>query len=156
MYKYFFKIGNTERISAWKSKGLSDGSINPPTTSDNSLAPALSYIGNKTRVKVDGGCLKQDKIAFTHRKIVNIYIVYEINLWNYVYSDDPTRGNSLFGAVGLVKISDINKYKYSGYGIGFDMKGTFGFPDIGFDRNCIVFGADMILLYIFIIRKKIF
>ena len=109
MYKYFEKIGNTERISAWKSKGLSDENINPPTTSDNSLAPALSYIGNKTRVKFDGGCLKQDKITFTYGKIVNVYIVYEINLWNYVYSDDPTLGNSLFGSVKLVKNTNIDK-----------------------------------------------
>ena len=47
----------------------------------NSLAPVLSYIGNKTRVKFDGICLKQDKITFTHWKTVNIYFVYEINLW---------------------------------------------------------------------------
>ena len=40
IYSYFKKIGNTDRISSWKSKGLSDESINPPTTSDNSLAPA--------------------------------------------------------------------------------------------------------------------
>ena len=82
---------------------MSDESINPPTISDNSLAPALSYIGNKTRVQFGGGCLKQDKITFTHGKIVNIYIVYKINLWNYVYSDDHILGNSLFGAAKLVK-----------------------------------------------------
>ena len=28
----------------------------------------------------DLSCLKQDKITFTHGKIVNIYIVYKINL----------------------------------------------------------------------------
>ena len=42
MYKYFKKIGNTDYISMWKSKGLSDEVIKPPATSDNSLAPALS------------------------------------------------------------------------------------------------------------------
>ena len=47
----------------------------------NSLAAVLSYIGNKTRVKFDWICLKQDKITFTHWKTVNIYFVYEINLW---------------------------------------------------------------------------
>ena len=47
MYRYFRKTGNTERISSWKSKGLLDEIIKPPTTSDNSLAPALRYIGNK-------------------------------------------------------------------------------------------------------------
>ena len=99
MYRYFKKIGNTNPISEWKSKRLSDESINPPITFDNSLAPALSYFSNKTKVKFDRSCVKQDKITFTHEKIVNIYIAYEINLWNYVDSSDPTLGNSLFGAV---------------------------------------------------------
>ena len=77
--------------------------IKPSTTPDNSVAPALSYIDNKTRVKFDGDCLKQDKITFTHEKTVNIYIVYEMNLWNHVDSSDHTLGNSLLGAVELVK-----------------------------------------------------
>ena len=37
-------------------------------TFGNRLAPALSYICNKTRLKFDGICLKQDKITFTHEK----------------------------------------------------------------------------------------
>ena len=59
----------------------------------------LSYFDNKTGVIFDGSCLKQDKITFTHGKTVNIYIVYEINVWNYVDSSDSTLGNSIFGAV---------------------------------------------------------
>ena len=66
MCRYFKKTGNTGRISEWKSKRLSDEIIKPPNTSDNSLAPALRYTGNKTRVKFDRSCLKQDKIAFAH------------------------------------------------------------------------------------------
>ena len=38
MSKYFTMITNTDHISSWKSKGLSNESIKPPTTSDNSLA----------------------------------------------------------------------------------------------------------------------
>ena len=128
MYRYFKNIGNTDHISSWKSIGLFDEIIKPPTTSDNSLAPALSYFGNKTRVKFDGSCLKQNKITFSHEETVNIYIVYEKNLWNYVENSDPTIKNSLFGAVKLVKNAYIDKHKYSGYGIGFDMKRTFSFP----------------------------
>ena len=61
---------------------MSDGSINPPTTSDNSLAPALSYIGNKIRVEFDGDWLEQDniKITFTQGKTVNIYTAYDIGI----------------------------------------------------------------------------
>ena len=76
--KYFKVITNTDYISSSKSKGLSAKTIKPPTTSDNSLTPALSYYGTKTRVKFTGSCLKQSKISYTHRKLVNIYIVYEL------------------------------------------------------------------------------
>ena len=51
MYRYFKMITNTDYISSWKSKGLSSESIKAPTTSYNSLTPALSYYGTKARVK---------------------------------------------------------------------------------------------------------
>ena len=68
MYGYFKKIGNTVHISSWEFEGLSDEIIKPPIASDNSLAPALNYIGNKPRVKFDGSCLKQDKIHLLMEK----------------------------------------------------------------------------------------
>ena len=77
--KYFNVIANAKYISSWKAKGLSDETIKPPATSGNSLTPALSYFGTKTRVNFRGSCLKQDKITFNHGKIVNIYIVYELD-----------------------------------------------------------------------------
>ena len=54
----------------------------------------------------------------------------------------PTLENCLFGAVSLTKNADIDQYKYSGYGIGFDRKGEFLFGR-RFGRNCIILGADM-------------
>ena len=51
MHRYFTLITNTNHISSSKSKGLSDESIKPPTTSDNSLAPAINNYGTKIRVK---------------------------------------------------------------------------------------------------------
>ena len=54
-------IANTKYISEWKSKGLSDESIKPPATSDNSLSPLIDYLGDKIRLKFNGGCLKQPK-----------------------------------------------------------------------------------------------
>ena len=59
MYRYFKMITNTDYISSWKSEGLSAESIKPPTTSDNSLTPALNYYGTKLKVKFTGSCLKQ-------------------------------------------------------------------------------------------------
>ena len=47
----------------------------------------------------------------------------------------------MFGAVSLTKNTDIDKYKYSGYGIGFDRHGEFSFGN-GLGKNYI-FGADL-------------
>ena len=69
---------------------MSDETIKPPTTSNNSLALGLSYICNKMRVKFVGNCLKQDKLTFTHRTIVNIFIVYELNFSSQRYDNYPT------------------------------------------------------------------
>ena len=45
--------------------------------------------------------------------------------------------------VTLTKTADINKYGYSGYGIGFDRRSSFSFPDGGFSQNVLIFGVDM-------------
>ena len=89
MYRYFKLIPNKKYISEWKSKGLSDESIKPPTASDNSLSPLIDCLGNKTRLKFNGSCLKQNKLTYTHRIIVNIHIVYEISISDSNYND-PT------------------------------------------------------------------
>ena len=41
--RYFKVIANTDYVSSWKSKGLSAETLKPPTTSDNSLTPVVSY-----------------------------------------------------------------------------------------------------------------
>ena len=142
MYRYFKMITNTDYISSWKSRGLSAESIKPPTTSDNSFIPALNYYGTKTRIKFTGSCLKQSKISYTYGKVVNIYIVYELGA-SSSHINDPTLKNCLFGAVTLTKNADIDKYGYSGYGIGFDRKGSFSFPGGGCGQNILIFGVDM-------------
>ena len=52
-----------------------------------------------------GSCLKQDKSTFNNGKIVNIYIVYEIDK---IYTKShPTLVNCLFGTVSITKNADI-------------------------------------------------
>ena len=87
------------------------------------------YVCNKIRAKFTGGCLKQsyihlshksyNKLTYTYGKVVNVYIVYELSA-SSSHFDDPTPKNCLFGTVTLTKNADIDKYGYSGYGIGFD------------------------------------
>ena len=78
--RYFKTIANAKVISSWKSKGLSDETIKPYATSDNSLTPLIDYYyGGKVRVKFNGSCLKQpNKLIYDYGRKLNIYIVYEL------------------------------------------------------------------------------
>ena len=139
-FKSIIGVGNGEYLYFWKSKGLSDKRVNSITPSNYSITPSLDYLSAKIRVKINGKCLREDKITYTHGEIVNIYIVYEISK-NFNRSSYPTSENCLFGAVSLAKNNVIGKYKYFRYGIGFDREGTFSVGK-GFGRNCIIFGVD--------------
>ena len=81
--------------------------------------------------------MKQDKVTYTHGKIVNIYIAYDISK-NFKISSYPTLENCLFGAISLTRNNYVDKYKYSGYGFhrNFSVDNEFG-------RNCIIFGVYM-------------
>ena len=103
---------------------MSDESIKPRSTFNKLFNPSVDYIGTKTRVKLNGDCLKQDKTSFDHGKIVKIYIAYEIER-SVNISSYPLLENCLFGAVKLTKHNnDVDQYKCSGYAIGFDRKGS--------------------------------
>ena len=46
-------------------------------------------------------------------------------------------------AYNLTKNADLDKYKYRGYGIGFDERLEFSLLDGSMGRNVIIFGSDM-------------
>ena len=73
------------------------------------------------RVNFTGSCLQQPKVSYTHGTIVNIYIVYELVLLAHTMMIANTK-KALFDAVTITKDANIDKYGYSGYGIGFDRK----------------------------------
>ena len=146
MHKYIKTIANTKYISEWKSKGLFDESIKSFPTSYNSLTPLIDYYGYKIRLKFNRSILRQPKVLYTHGKVVNIYIIYELCASSSNDNDDdkdPTLKNCLFGAVTLTKNADIDKYEYSGYGIGFDRISSFTFRGGGFGQNVLIFWVDM-------------
>ena len=97
-------------------KGLSNESMKPFPTSDNSLTPLIGCYSYHISVKFNGNILRQLKVTYTHGKIVNIYIVYELSTFSS-NDDDPVLKNCLFGAVTLTKNADVDKYRYSCYGI---------------------------------------
>ena len=140
LFKYF-KVNSiinvTDYVLSWQSKGLSSEIFKVISMSNNSLTPAINYYGTKIKLKFSGSCLKQSKISYTHVKVVNIYIVYELGV-SSSNVNDPTLKNCLFGAVTLTKNADIDKYRYSGHGIGFDRRSSFSFPGDGFGQNVLI------------------
>ena len=108
VYRFFKTVSaNDINILSWKSKGLSDESIELPSTSNKMLSPLVDYVGTKIRVKFNGDCLKHEKITLNQVKIVNIYIVHEIER-SVNISSYPTLENCLFGAVKLTKHVNVD------------------------------------------------
>ena len=139
MKKYFktcIGADKKDHVLEWESKGLSNEVIKAISLPNNRLIPELIYVGTKTRVYFKGSCLKQDNITYTHGKIVNIYTVYK--LIPTLNDFDFALENCLFVPVKLTKNADIDKNKYSGYGIRFDERGIFLFPGSGFRQNVII------------------
>ena len=126
----------------WESKRLYNKSLEVVSTSSNTLTPSVSYYREKVRLKFTGSVLQQKIVTYRHRKVVNLYAVYEITNFHDI-NNYPTLANALFGAVKLTKNADIGKYKYSGYGIGFDEKLFFSHPSGRTGRNVIIFGVDV-------------
>ena len=106
MRRFFKRIENTDHVSEWKSNGLFDEIIKPPSASNNSLTQALSYFGTKTKINLNGNGLKQDKITYIFITIGNIYIVYELSS-NLNRNESITLENCFIGAVKLNKNADI-------------------------------------------------
>ena len=103
----------------------------------------IDYYGSKVRVKFNKGCLKQlNNLTYHYASRVNIYIVYELGASSSNNSNTSIK-KCLFGAITLTKNADIEKYGYSGFGIGFDRRSSFSFPSGGFGQNVLIFGVDM-------------
>ena len=54
--------------------------------------------------------------------MVNLYIVYELNVWSQDLNAGFTPKECLFGNVRIPKNVDHDKYSYSGCGIGYDSR----------------------------------
>ena len=87
----------------------------------------------------------KDPLAVEQRnyltKIVNIYIVCDLDAWPRNPTNNFKFKNCSFGATNVVRNSDKEKYVHSRYGITFDSGGSWKF-DNDFARNVIIFGVD--------------
>ena len=66
-----------------------------------------------------------------------------LNQWTESLITEFTLGNFLFGFIKLIKNTHTDKYVYTGYGIGFNLRSKFSLPDVRVGKNVIIFGANM-------------
>ena len=62
--KYFML--SSKWITKWKSKGLSNESLEVVSTSDNTLNPSFNYHGEKVRLRFAGIVLQQKTVTYNH------------------------------------------------------------------------------------------
>ena len=64
--KYFTL--NSNWITKWKSKRLSNKSLEVVSTTDNTLTPSVNYYGDKVRLRFTGNVLQQKTVIYSHKK----------------------------------------------------------------------------------------
>ena len=77
------------------------------------------------------------------KKVINLYISYTLGPQLRNFNTNFTLSNCLFGSLKLTKNADLDKYKFTRYGIGFDSFGEYSLHDGSIDKNFIIFGVDM-------------
>ena len=99
---------NSNWITKWKSKRSSNENLEVISTSVDTLTPSVNYYRDRVRLRFTGSVLQQKIVAYSHKKVVNLYVVYEITNFHSI-DNYPTLANVLFGAVKLTKNTDIDK-----------------------------------------------
>ena len=140
--KYVKYFSGTTRIESWKSNVMSEESVENITKSDSNFAPTFADHHLLPDMNFNGHCLIKNNISIP-KKVINLYSSYTLGSQLRNLNTDFTLGNCLFGSVKLTKNADLDRYKYTGYGIGFDSRSEFLFTDESYGKNVIIFGADM-------------
>ena len=139
--KYNAYFHATTRTYLWKSNRTSEESTGNITKSDSNFAPTFVDHHSLPNTTVNGHRLKQN--VFIPKKVINLHISYTLDPQLRNKNTDFTLSNSLFGSAKLTKNIDPDKYKYNGYGIGFDSRSGFSFTDGSKGRNVIILGVDV-------------
>ena len=74
-------------------------------------------------------------------KLLNVYIVHDLDVWPRNPTNIFKFKNCSFGATNIAKNSDKENYVYSVYGITFGSGGSWSF-DNDFNRTLIIFRVD--------------
>ena len=140
--RYIKYFTGTTRTESWKSNGMSEESIENITKSGSNFASISVDHHVLPGKKFNGHCLIKNNISIP-KKVINLYILYTLGHQLRNLNTDFTLDNCLFGSVKLTKNADLDKYEYTGYGVGFDSRSEYLFTKGSSGKNVIVYGADM-------------
>ena len=122
--------------------GMSEKKCENITKSDSDFSPTFVNHHVLPDINFNGHSLINNNISISEKEI-HLYISYILNTTLRNLNTDFTLNNCLFGSVKVTKNADLDKYKYSGYGTGFDFRSEVSFTDGSMRKNVIIFGADM-------------
>ena len=117
-------------------------SIENITKSDCNFAPTFVYHHSLPEINFNRHCLIKNNISIL-KKVINLYISFTLGSRIRNFSTDFTLSNCLFGSSKLTKNADLEKYKYTGCGIGFDSRGEYSSLEGSLGKNVIILGVDM-------------
>ena len=140
--KYIKYSHGTTRIYSWISNGMSEESIENIAKSGSNFAPTFVDHHSLSDINLNGHCLTKNNISIP-KKVINLNISYTLGPQLRTFNTEFSLSNCLFRSVKLTKNTDLDKYKYTGYGIGFYSRGEYSSPDGSVVKNIIIFGVDM-------------
>ena len=100
---------STENVTSWKLKGLFEYKCLPL---NGAFMYNLKRFGHKINIQFNNTSLVKD-LNNIPTKIVNAYIVYDLDNWSKILFLNFILKNCLFGATKIAKNSDKNKWVYS-------------------------------------------
>ena len=131
------KDKGTDYVLSCKSKGVYNSKLKPLYTAFLHSIKLSEY-----RIGIE---FDKDPFAVEQNnyltKIVNVYIVYDLDAWPRNPTNNFKFKNCLFGTLNIVKNSDKEKYIYSGYGIIFNSASSWSLGN-DFAKNVVIFGVD--------------
>ena len=100
------------------------------------LVPIMSILA-KDRISI-----KLKDLKFNANSIINLYMVYELNNWPSIPSNNFTLKNFLIGTVRLTRNAIKSKFIYICQGMTFDGAGSWCFGNNS-ARNAVMFGVKI-------------
>ena len=141
----FQPIFNTSKTQAGLTSTFifSNEKIKLPITQNHSLSP-----------KFTRSCFRQDKVTFTPRNAVNLFIAYVLDACSRDLNTDFTLKDCYFGTVKLSKHVYPDKYSYSGCCIAFDSRSLLWYPGFDLEKRWLFLEQTIIHQCILIIIKS--